>query len=121
MWLRQVANCISAPALPAFTALLLLTPPTVMLLASPLLRPVVYGVRLAWAATATNPRVQAYWAWGWSWVIPAGPVARYALGLLLAWADLPPEEGGVHGDMWRVDIGLLWAVGNLLAIVTAVS
>ncbi|CAK9785988.1 hypothetical protein CC85DRAFT_302479 [Cutaneotrichosporon oleaginosum] len=116
--LTQVANCISAPALPAFTALLLITPPAVLFLAGPLLRPVIYGARLAWRATATNPRVQAYWGWGWSWVVPAGPVARYAVGLLLAWADLPPPSDRSDA-MWRVDIGILWAVGNLLALITA--
>ncbi|GMK54776.1 hypothetical protein CspeluHIS016_0113620 [Cutaneotrichosporon spelunceum] len=110
-----VANCISSPVLPSFTALLLLTPLTVLLLAAPIHRAALHGARLAWAATATNPRVQSYWGWKWSWVLPAGPVIRYAIGLLLAWADLDHVEG--YGEMWRVDIGLVWSIGLMLALV----
>lgn len=108
--------------LPAFLALLLITPPAVLFLSIPLPRPVFAGMRLAWAATATNSRTRAYWDWGWGWVVPAGPGARYAVGLLLAWADLDGE--GVrkkYGDFWRVDVGLLLFIGNLLALITAVS
>lgn len=115
-----MASCISAPVLPAFLALLLITPPVVLFLSIPLPLPVFAGMRLAWAATATNPRTQAYWDWGWSWVVPAGPAARYAVGLLIAWADLGPQEG-VYGEFWRVDIGLLLFIGNLLALITAVG
>ncbi|BEJ11384.1 hypothetical protein CspHIS471_0108060 [Cutaneotrichosporon sp. HIS471] len=57
----------------------------------------------------------AYWGWGWSWVVPAGPVARYAIGLLLAWNDLEAK----NSDMGRVEIGLLWGIGNALALITA--
>ncbi|BEI80302.1 hypothetical protein CcaverHIS002_0108310 [Cutaneotrichosporon cavernicola] len=110
-----VANCISAPILGPFTALLLLAPVTVLLLAAPVHRAVIYGARQAWASAGSNARVQAYWGWGWSWVVPAGPVARYAIGFLLAWSDIEAEDN----DMGRVEIGLLWGIGNALALITA--
>lgn len=104
--------------MPSFLALILMTPPIVLFLSMPLLRPVLTGMKLAWEATGNNPRTQAYWNWGWSWVVPAGPLARFFIGLLLAWSDVDGPEG--YGELWRVDVGLLLLIGNFLSLITAV-
>lgn len=106
--------------LPTFVALLVLTPPTVLFLAAPLLRPAIAGCKLAWEATRTNARTQAYWNWGWSWVVPAGPAARYIVGTLMAWADLDTGDKA-YGDLLGINIGMLVLVGLLLALITAVG
>jgi palmitoyltransferase len=115
------ANCLTAPYIPSFLSLLLCTPPTVGLLISPLVLPLLRRTREAWAIACVDEGIRARW-WDWkpSWVVAAGPVGRWAGGLVQGWKALDRMDGGgAYGEI-RLKIGVLVFLGLILSAICLV-
>ncbi|WVQ84915.1 hypothetical protein IAT38_007078 [Cryptococcus sp. DSM 104549] len=111
------ANCLTAPYIPTFLALLVYTPPTAVLLSLPIYLPLLRRARTAWSLARSSDTIRAYW-WDWtpSWIVAGGPVGRYAGGLVLGWRELDRVDGG---GVDRFGVGLLVMFGVVLALITA--
>lgn len=111
------ANCLTAPYIPTFLAVLLYTPPTVLILSFPLLSPLLHRFIAAYSQACDSSEIIAYWwNWKWSWVVAGGPVGRFAGGIILGWRELDRQDGG---GLYRLAVGLLVAFGFILSGITA--
>ncbi|OXG17937.1 hypothetical protein C367_04747 [Cryptococcus neoformans Ze90-1] len=111
------ANCLTAPYIPTFLAVLLYTPPTVLILSFPLLPPLFHRSIAAYLLACDSSEIIAYWwNWKWSWVVAGGPVGRFAGGIILGWRELDTQDGG---GLYRLTVGLLVAFGFILSGITA--
>jgi palmitoyltransferase len=95
-----------------------LTPLTITLLSVPVYLPILSRATSAWAAAAIAPDALRWWSWDPSWIVPCGPVGRYAVGLALGWRYLDAEDGG---GVVSLEMGLLLFIGTLLSAMTMVS
>nr|KIR88453.1 hypothetical protein I308_01520 [Cryptococcus tetragattii IND107] len=111
------ANCLTAPYIPTFLAVLLYTPPTVLILSLPLLLPLFHRSIAAYTQACDSSEIIAHWwNWKWSWVVAGGPIGRYAGGIILGWRELDRQDGG---GLYRLAVGLLIALGFILSGITA--
>lgn len=130
---NQFANCLTAPELPTFLHLLLLTPVAVAVLILPHLRPLWYRAEQAYHLSYQSTKIREGWYdKRWSWVIVGGPIGRVFGGIILGWRELDRMdragegfgyEGGVRagrGDGMRVSWGIVIGIGIILALITAV-
>lgn len=116
---EKFANCLTVPYLPTFMCMLSLTPPTILVLSSPLLLPIGRRAVSAWSKSWSDENVRRWWyEWPLSWIIAGGPVGRYIGGTILGWKALDREDGG--GSL-RVEMGILIGIGLILALMTAVG
>ncbi|WVO12487.1 hypothetical protein L204_100087 [Cryptococcus depauperatus] len=111
------ANCLTAPYMPAFLALLLYAPLVVLFHCIPLVAPLTTKAASAYHQSCTSQWIRDnWWDWRWSWVVAGGPVGRYVGGLILGWKELDRmEEGGLE----RLAIGLLTAFGIIVSLIAA--
>lgn len=115
----KFANCLTAPHIPTFLCLLTWTPPTIILLSSPLYLALARRATQAWSVSWSDPSIRLWWyEWRWSWAIAGGPVGRYMGGLVLGWKAIDRADGG--GSL-RLEIGVLVGIGLILAMITTVS
>jgi len=77
-------------------------------------------VLAAWRASYTAQEALQWWNWKWSWVVAAGPVGRYAVGLALGWHALDVADGGGPAQLLTLEIGLLVGISYILAAITSV-
>ncbi|WVR00351.1 hypothetical protein IAU59_007494 [Kwoniella sp. CBS 9459] len=116
------ANCLTAAHMRTFLALLLYTPPAIIILSSPLYMPLFHRARLAYTTSWADERIRSWWwDWTWSWVVAGGPVGRYAGGVILGWRELDridtAREGGA--GVMRLNVGLMLVFGIILAMISA--
>ncbi|WRT70349.1 uncharacterized protein IL334_007347 [Kwoniella shivajii] len=110
------ANCLTAQYMRSFLALLLYTPPTVLLLSLPLYKPLCNRAIAAYAFSRSSDEIRQYWwDWSYSWVIAGGPIGRYAGGMILGWRELDKMD---NDKTLRLGVGLMIGFGVLLALVT---
>ncbi|WWC64451.1 uncharacterized protein I303_107061 [Kwoniella dejecticola CBS 10117] len=111
------ANCLTAPYMRTYLALLLYTPPTVFLISLPLYRPLLYRACCAYTHSWTDEYIrQNWWDWKFSWVVAGGPIGRYAGGIILGWREKEKHDGG---GIFRLNIGLMVFFGIILALISA--
>ncbi|KIR33993.1 hypothetical protein I307_05993 [Cryptococcus deuterogattii 99/473] len=111
------ANCLTAPYIPTFLAVLLYTPPTVFIFSFPLLLPLFHRSIAAYTQACDSSEIIAHWwNWKWSWIVAGGPIGRYAGGIILGWRELDRQDGG---GLYRLAVGLLIAFGFILSGITA--
>ncbi|WWD03592.1 hypothetical protein V865_001646 [Kwoniella europaea PYCC6329] len=112
------ANCLSAPYMRTFLALLLYTPPTIFIISLPLYKSLYSRAKEAYFHSKSDDSIrQKWWDWGYSWVIAGGPIGRYAGGTVLGWRKLDKlDEDG--GGLVRLNIGLMVVFGIILALIT---
>ncbi|OCF40791.1 hypothetical protein I317_05403 [Kwoniella heveanensis CBS 569] len=116
------ANCLTAAYMRTFLALLLYTPPTILILSSPLYKLIFHRARQAYLLSWTDQRLRTWWwDWTWSWVVAGGPVGRYAGGVILGWRELERIDAvvGEGAGLRRLNAGLLLGFGIVLALISA--
>ncbi|WVW86026.1 hypothetical protein I302_108064 [Kwoniella bestiolae CBS 10118] len=113
------ANCLSAPYMRTFLALLLYTPPTILIISLPLYKPLLRRAKEAYTYSRADEGIRRrWWEWGYSWVIAGGPIGRYAGGIILGWRELDRMDEG-RGGLMRLNVGLMVGFGIVLALITA--
>lgn len=117
----QFANCLTAPYLPTFLALMFYTPIAVPLILAPMYGPACSRAVEAWHASYSDPRALRWWSWTPGWLFPGGPLGRYAVGVGLSWLSLDGEDGGEPAGIRSFGIGALALIGTILAAITFVS
>ncbi|ORX40702.1 DHHC palmitoyltransferase-domain-containing protein [Kockovaella imperatae] len=111
------ANCLTAPYIPIFLLTLLYTPPTVIILLVPIIRPLCERAAEAYNLSRSSPEIISGWYhWTGSWFVAGGPIGRYVGGVVLGWKALDRVDGE---EALRMEIGALAAAGLLLAMMTA--
>ncbi|KAK6909471.1 hypothetical protein I203_103490 [Kwoniella mangroviensis CBS 8507] len=112
------ANCLSAPYMRTFLALLLYTPPTIFIISLPLYKSLYNRAKEAYFYSKSDDSIRhKWWDRGYSWVIAGGPIGRYAGGIVLGWRKLDKlDEDG--GGLVRLNIGLMVGFGIILALIT---
>jgi palmitoyltransferase len=108
---------LTAPHIPTFILLLILTPLTVFLLALPLLPSLARKALLAYRLSHTDPVVKGWYDWWPSWIIAGGPVGRYAGGVILSWKELDRRDGR---SVLRLEVGVIAGIGLILGLIAAV-
>ncbi|ODN81512.1 hypothetical protein L202_01934 [Cryptococcus amylolentus CBS 6039] len=112
------ANCLTAPYVPAFLALLLYTPPTTILLSLPLYPPLLRRASAAYHLACVSDSIKGWWDWPWSWIVAGGPVGRWVGGVVLGWMQLDRMSVGGPG-IERLGVGVMVVVGIVLALITS--
>ncbi|KAL7418321.1 hypothetical protein Q5752_006779 [Cryptotrichosporon argae] len=112
------ANCLTAPNLPPFMALLLLTPITTTFLSLPLYRPLLARARDAYRASTTADAW--WWASTWTWIVPAGPVGRHIGGAVLGWRALDAADPRMRAPeaVDRLEMAVLVGLATVLGLIT---
>ncbi|WWC91584.1 uncharacterized protein L201_006530 [Kwoniella dendrophila CBS 6074] len=111
------ANCLSAPYMRSFLALLLYTVPTVFIISSPLYVPIFQRLKAAYLYSKSDQYIREnWWDWTYSWVVAGGPIGRYAGAAILGWRQLDRSDGG---GIVRLNIGLMVGFGIILALISA--
>ncbi|KAK4689339.1 hypothetical protein P7C73_g750, partial [Tremellales sp. Uapishka_1] len=111
------ANCLTAPHIPTFILLLLLTPITTVLLSAPLYEPMVRRTIRAYRFSKTSERICArWWDWWGSWIVAGGPVGRWFAGVCIGWRELDIIE---RQGPERLGVGIMVLTGIMLALITA--
>ncbi|ODO05413.1 hypothetical protein L198_02106 [Cryptococcus wingfieldii CBS 7118] len=112
------ANCLTAPYVPAFLALLLYTPPTTILLSLPLYPLLLRRASAAYHLARVSDSIKGWWDWPWSWIVAGGPVGRWVGGVVLGWMQLDRMSVGGPG-IERLGVGVMVVVGIVLALITS--
>ncbi|TYJ57131.1 hypothetical protein B9479_002232 [Cryptococcus floricola] len=112
------ANCLTAPYVPAFLALLLYTPPTTILLSLPLYPLLLRRASAAYHFACVSDSIKGWWDWPWSWIVAGGPVGRWVGGVVLGWMQLDQMSVGGPG-IERLGVGVMVVVGIVLALITS--
>ncbi|WWC71886.1 uncharacterized protein I206_105845 [Kwoniella pini CBS 10737] len=111
------ANCLTAPYMRSFLALLLYTLPTVTIISLPLYKPLWTRCREAYTLSWTNEYIrQNWWEWRYSWIVAGGPIGRYAGGTFLGWKELDKID---EDSILRLNVGLMVLLGIILALISA--
>ncbi|WVQ73020.1 hypothetical protein IAR50_002583 [Cryptococcus sp. DSM 104548] len=112
------ANCLTAPYVPTFLALLLYTPPTTIILSLPLYPIVLRRASAAYHLACVSDSIQGWWDWPWSWVVAGGPVGRWVGGVVLGWLEL--DRTSLDGPgVERLGVGVMVVAGMVLALITS--
>lgn len=112
------ANCLTVAHVPCFLCMVVLVPPTIFILSSPLLIPLAKRGVQAWRAACTDPDVVGWWTWTPSWIVAGGPVGRWIGGLVLGWRQLDRLDGG---GAVRASVAALVGIGGLISTICLVS
>ena len=112
------ANCLTAPHIPTFLCLLVLTPSIVFLLCLPILHPLAIRAAAAWRIACDDPSVNGWWSWKPSWVVAGGPIGRWIGGLVLGWRHLDKLDGR---GIVRCSVGALAAIGGVISTMCIVG
>lgn len=118
----RFGTCITSESYLPFLLFLALVPPTVLLLGSPIARPVVAHLRRVWAFARTRdgPVWRAWFGWGWSWLLGIGPIGRAGVGLVMGYwrweGEVGPLERGWLAVLLFVGVGV-----SLIAVVRSSS
>ncbi|KAI0056048.1 zf-DHHC-domain-containing protein [Artomyces pyxidatus] len=119
-----IGNCVTAPRLKAFLALLYLTSLVVPLAASPVISQVLNNVsRALTASQADEWASRVWWSRWYSWVCWGGPPGRWAIGAILGFRVLKTKRDSdtrwFTGDLVEqpyARVAVIVGAGMLLAV-----
>lgn len=112
------ANCLTVAHVPTFLCMVVLVPPIIFILSSPVLLPLAGRAAQAWRVACDDPSVSGWWSWGPSWIVAGGPVGRWVGGLVLGWRRLDRLDGG---GIVRTSVAALVGIGGILSVICMVS
>lgn len=118
----QFANCLTVPHIPVFLLVLLLTPPTFLLVATPILLPLIRRLIQAYTFSRSSDKLRWWWDWWLSWVVFFGPTGRFGGGTILGWRELDRlDDSGLGGGVVKLRNGVFVLLGFMLSAVCCVS